>query len=195
MPYFDDGQYYTLFPAPGNLLKVEFTITMLCWEALVFAALLGLLVYLTFFNTKIPTVTLRKLQITGILSICTMAALLCQFIDGAPPFLFWLFQWGSFVLNLLLMLLALELFKTFSVLGSHFTVLSISRAQRFWIAWYVLCALGHNISIITIGKKTYPWALIVNLSNLVEKRCDRIVSWIHYNCRCCNECVHLEISH
>lgn len=81
MPYLDTGEYLSLFPHSTNLLKIECSIALLCCELPIFALVAGLLIYLHCFNTKIRTSTLCKLQVTTALSVCTMAALLSQFIE------------------------------------------------------------------------------------------------------------------
>lgn len=166
MPSTAAGEYYSLFSDPSSGTTVEVAIFLLIWEFTILSALCGMMVYLTYFRNKIPIATLGNLQMACLLSICTTLALLSQFIDTSPPFLCWLSQWGSILLNLFLILLALERFKTFFVLSGHFSGSTVRLAQRAFIICYVICAASQYIILFRLGTRDYPaWVDNVDCSN------------------------------
>ena len=67
-------------------MKIEITISLLIWELAILVTLVAMLIYLTRFHNKIPASTLKKLQMTCILSIGNICALLSQFLDDTPAF-------------------------------------------------------------------------------------------------------------
>ena len=106
-----NGDYYSLWIIEDYSMMV-WSVSLLCWEMIVLLSVGSLLVYLILIPTKIPSSTLRKLQLTTGLSLITILALLSQFIDANPAIFLCLSS--PIALLLLLVLLALELFKTFN---------------------------------------------------------------------------------
>ena len=137
MPNTEAVAYYTLFPVTHTGMRIEITLFLLELEIL--ASQMVMLSYLTLFKDKHPTPILRKLQITFAFSICAISALLSEFIDS-PPLICWLSQWESIALNLQVFWLSLDLFKTFSVMGGHFSLTSITQTQRASLVAYFLWA-------------------------------------------------------
>ena len=162
MPYALNGDYYSLWIIEDYSMMV-WSVSLLCWEMIVLLSVGSLLVYLILIPTKIPSSTLRKLQLTTGLSLITILALLSQFIDATPAIFLWICLWSPIALLLLLVLLALELFKTFSVLGGHFSTRVITLVQRCWVGWYFVCMFGQYVILFGNGQVIPSWILTVRL--------------------------------
>lgn len=159
----DDGYYFNI----SALLSPTGSIFLMAWIVLIALVCLAALVFLLRYPHQINHKICRVLTATTTLSLLTLACELAEFADSSPPIVFWIMQWSALLQLLALVMLNLELFKTFSVLGGYFSVHSIGKMQYCLVSWYFLTLGGQYLSLETLGAPNTPFTLAVIFDDIV----------------------------